>query len=104
MGFSDIPAETDPERILSALDLLDEKFDRQNARLDSHAEAINGIGMNIQWLVDNAKHLFEMFGNPQFMKMLPQMMNPAGMMDAAKQMGVDNGGGHADADRSEAAV
>lgn len=79
MGFSDIPAESEAKQILAQLD-------QQSERLDNFADAINGIGMNMQWLVDNVKHIFEMFGDPRFMSMLPKMMNPAGMQAAAKEM------------------
>lgn len=85
MSFADLPEETDAAKILAALDQLSE-------RIDAHAEAINGLGMNVQWIVDNAKGLFQMFGDPKFMQMLPNMMNPAGMMQAAKEMEAGNDG------------
>lgn len=76
MSFAEIPADTDAERIIKALDIL-------SARLDSFAQAINGLGTNQQWLIDQAQGIFQMFASPQFLAALPNMMNPAGMQEAA---------------------
>lgn len=70
MSFADIPADTDAERIVKALDVLGE-------RQDAFAEAVNNLGSNVQWIVDNVQGIFQMFSSPAFMSMLPQMM--AGM-------------------------
>jgi len=82
MGFADIPADTDLERVLKALDQMSE-------RQDKFAEAINNLGLNVQWIVDNVQGIFQMFGSPQFAAMLPQMMSggiPEAAMAAAENV------------------
>jgi hypothetical protein len=79
MSFAEPAAATDAERILQAIETMSE-------RQDNFADAINGLGANMQWIVDNVKNLFEMIGNPKFMSMLPNMMNPEGMQAAAEEM------------------
>lgn len=87
MSFAELTAETDIERVIKALDVL-------SARLDKFAEAINGLGQNQQWLIDQAQGIFQMFGNPSFLSALPGMMNPAGMQAAAEAAaGTENGNG-----------
>lgn len=72
MSFADIPADTDAERIIKALDEL-------SARQDKFAEAVNLLGANVQWIVDNAQGIFQMFQSPQFLSMLPAMAGGMGM-------------------------
>lgn len=79
MGYSDLVAETDIELLHKKIDYLYE----QQQRLVS---AVNGLGQNVQWIIDNAKGIFEMFQSPQFMAALPSMMNPAAMKAAAETM------------------
>lgn len=97
MGFSDLPEETDVKKILAACDMIAE-------RLDNFAEAINGLGMNVEWIIDRSKGIFQMFSDPRFMSALPSMMNPAGVMQAAEKMGVSNGGSDGSADAGPAAA
>lgn len=40
----------------------------------AQTEAINGLGQNVQWIIDQTKGVFEMFSNPAFASMIPQMM------------------------------
>lgn len=40
-------------------------------------DAVNGLGANIQWIIDNVQGIFQMFSSPQFMAMLPNMMGGA---------------------------
>lgn len=63
MSFADLPAETDIERVIIALDKLAETQQKQT-------EAINALGTNIQWIIDNAQGIFQMFNSPQFMSMI----------------------------------
>lgn len=78
MSFADIPADTDAERIIKALDALGE-------RQDAFAEAVNNLGSNVQWMVDNVQGIFQMFSSPAFMSMIPQML---GSMSAVPEMNV----------------
>ena len=67
MGYSDIPVQTDTERILAELANTQE-------RLQALTEAVNGLGTNVDWIVQNAQGIFQMFSNPAFMSMLPNML------------------------------
>lgn len=84
MGWPEFPAATEIELVHYKLDHLKDRQDRM-------VEAINGLGANIQWVIDNAKGIFQMFQSPEFMASLPGMMNPAAMTAAANEM-KDNGG------------
>lgn len=79
MGYSDLVADTE-------IELLHKKFDHVYAQQQRLVEAVNGLGANIQWVIDNSKGIFEMFQSPQFMAALPSMMNPAAMKAAANTM------------------
>jgi len=68
VSFADIPADTDMERVIKALDQL-------SARLDRFAEAINGLGQNQQWIIDQAQGIFQMLSSPQFLAAIPAMMS-----------------------------
>lgn len=67
MSFADLPAETDIERVIIALDKLAETQQKQT-------EAINALGTSIQWIIDNAQGIFQMFSSPQFMSMISGAM------------------------------
>lgn len=67
MSEPEFPAQTESQQILA-------KQDATNQRLDAHAAAINSIGENLQWLVDNVKSLFQMFQNPAFLGQLMSAM------------------------------
>lgn len=84
MGYADIVADTDIERLEAKLDYL---YERQNRLVD----AVNGLGKNVQWIIDNVQGIFQMFQSPQFMAALPGMMNPAAMQAAADQVKRENG-------------
>lgn len=73
MSQAEVPVMTDIERVEAKVDLLLDKH-------DALIEAVNGLGTNMQWVIDNAKNVFQMFSNPQFMAQLPTMMggNPSG--------------------------
>jgi hypothetical protein len=82
MSFTDSPEATDAEKILAALDKLNAAQLKMNERLNGHADAINGLGMNMEWLVGQAKQLFQA---------LPAMMNPAMMETVMKGMAQHGG-------------
>ena len=78
MGFPERPAETDIE----FLKRLNMEF-----REDVHdlifltgkqTEALNALGKNVQWVIDNVQGIFQMFSNPN---VINEMMTSAmGMM------------------------
>lgn len=70
MSQPETPVMTDIDRLI----LAQEETQR---RLDVQTEALNNLGANVQWIIDNAKGIFEMFSNPAFMG---QMMGQMGGM------------------------
>lgn len=67
MSAPDVPVETEAQQILS----------KQQEVLDAIGQlttAVNGLGANVQWIIDNVQGIFQMFSNPAFMAQLPQMM------------------------------
>jgi hypothetical protein len=66
VSLPEAPAQTDIERVLANQQLILE-------RLDRYAEALNGLGQNVQWMVENVQGIFQMFSNPAFLAQLPQM-------------------------------
>lgn len=76
MSAPEVPATTDIERLIAAQEKVAEALNAQTA-------AINGLGQNVQWVIDRAQGIFEMFSNPAFMSMLPQMMG--GMPDGSSE-------------------
>jgi hypothetical protein len=74
VGFSDIPAETD-------LDRLYRENAEQADRIVKLTAAVNEMGARLQWIIDRVDGIFQMFGSPQMTAMLPGMM--AGAMGAA---------------------
>lgn len=82
---------TDSEKILAAIDALANELNESRkdidslaARLDNHANGINAIGQNLNWLVENVKGIFDMFRNPMLMQ---QVM---GMFGDKNEKGEDN--------------
>lgn len=67
MSAPEAPAVTDIQKVLQNQELILEK-------LSAHATAINALGANVQWVVDNAGNIFQMFQNPAFMANLPSVM------------------------------
>jgi hypothetical protein len=53
------------------------KLDEYAAVLKEHGDAINNLGANVQWIVDNVQGIFQMFNSPQFMSMMPGMLGAA---------------------------
>ncbi len=67
MSAPETPAVTTVEQLIQAHYDLSTKVQEQT-------DAINGLGQNIQWIIDNVQGIFQMFSNPAFMQMMPQMM------------------------------
>lgn len=88
MSYADIPADTEAQQILAALDDLSQ-------RTTKLTEALNSLGANVQWLVDNCQGIFQMFNSPMFGAMLSGAMSGEGMIPGmAELMGTgepDNG-------------
>jgi hypothetical protein len=61
------PAITDIDRLI----LAQEETQR---KLDVLTDAVNGLGANVQWIIENVQGIFQMFSNPSFMANLPAMM------------------------------
>lgn len=68
MSLPETPVKTD-------IELLIESNARVEVALAKQTEALNAFGANFQWAIDQAKGIFQMFGDPAMMSMLPQMMN-----------------------------
>lgn len=73
MSAPETPVMTDIDRLILAQE-------QTQAELREVKEALNGLGANMQWVIDNAKGIFQMFSSPTFMAQLPHMMggNPNG--------------------------
>jgi hypothetical protein len=76
MSIPEPAAQTDAERIIQ---LQEETI----STLSSLVEAINGLGANQQWIVDNVKGIFEMFGSPAFMSNMMGAFNGGFAADLA---------------------
>src|SRR5215469_16980602 len=63
MSLPEFPAQTDPEKILAALE-------NQAIKIDHLTDAINGLGENLQWLINQAQGIFQVFSSPQFMSQI----------------------------------
>jgi hypothetical protein len=61
------PVQTEAVQILGALEL-------QGQRIDALTDALNGLGANVQWIIDNVQGIFQMFSNPAMMAQLSGMM------------------------------
>lgn len=68
MSLPEPAAQTEAQQILQGLAYLSE-------RVDLLITAVNGLGANQQWIVDNVKQIFEMFGSPAFMGQVMGVLN-----------------------------
>lgn len=50
---------------------------RIETALKEHADALNFLGQNVQWIVDNVQGIFQMFNSPQFASMMPGILGAA---------------------------
>lgn len=82
MSAPDYPAETEARQILS-------EIGAQAERLERLIEAVNQLGANTQWLVDNVQGVFQMFHSPMFMQMIQGALS--GQMPMAEGMILDGG-------------
>jgi len=95
VGFPETP-DTDVMYIKRELNRLNDNIEGLNDRLDKQALGINDIGKNQQWIVDNVSGIFQMFGSPQFMSQMTNMMMGANLnadgteSDAAADAGTGN--------------
>lgn len=80
MSTTEYPT-TDVELIKERLTSIENVLTGISARLDGHAVGINGIGENLQWLVQNTQGIFQMFANPAFMSQMANTMT--GLMNNA---------------------
>jgi hypothetical protein len=71
LSIPEAPATTDIERVLANQERI---LERQEALIT----AVNSLGVNVQWIIDNVQGVFQMFSNPQFLAQLPQMMGGGG--------------------------
>jgi hypothetical protein len=83
VGIPESPAVTEVQQLI-------EQQQQIEAKLTSLTDAVNLLGGNVQWIIDNVKGIFEMFSNPQFMSMLPGMMG--GVPDGGQGNFPDGGG------------
>lgn len=67
MSAPETPVTTEAVQIL-------ELQKAQAERMDQLIAAINGLGQNVQWIIDNVQGIFQVFQSPQFMAQLPAMM------------------------------
>jgi hypothetical protein len=70
MSYAETPVKTEIQQLL-------EQQAELIARQDRLVEAVNSTGEKVQWVIDRAQGIFEMFASPQMMAMLPSMMNGA---------------------------
>lgn len=86
MGFPEPAAMTDAEYLKREVTRLNDKLEAQQDRLDAQTTAINLLGKNIQWMVDNVQGIFQMFSDPN---VINQTMN--GVMSMMSGGGNDDG-------------
>lgn len=93
MSQAEAPVDTEARQILAELQ-------EQGMRIETLKDAVNSLGANVQWIIDNVKGIFEMFHNPMFGSMMSGMMaggppDLEAMQDAMTDM-EDSGDGQAD--------
>jgi hypothetical protein len=82
MSAPETPVQTEAAQILD--------LQRQTlAKLDELINALNGLGGNVQWIIDNVQGIFQMFSNPNFMGQLSGMMG--GMAGGGQAAGPADG-------------
>lgn len=87
MSLPEPAADTEAQQIIAGLQFVAD-------RLDQLIEAVNGLGANQQWIVDNVKQIFEMFGSPAFMGQVMGALNgglDSGPAAAAVYVGPESG-------------
>lgn len=71
MSFSETPAMTDAEELKAGIQVVLDKLDDIESRLDTYRDALNAQGENIAWLVQNTQGIFQTLSNPA---LISQMM------------------------------
>jgi hypothetical protein len=85
LSLPESPVKTEAQQILDGQAEIME-------RLDRHADAINSVGANLEWIVENVKGIFQMFGNPAFMSQMGAMMAQGGVANVGRpENGTDSG-------------
>jgi hypothetical protein len=82
MSYAEIPAKTEAQQILAALDNIHNEVAEIQNRLDNQATGLNNIGESLTWLVQNTQGLFQMFQSPAFLQQISSMMG--GMTNAGQ--------------------
>ena len=67
MSQAESPGPTEAQQILATQDEI-------LVLLRKLVDAVNNLGMNQQWIVDNTQGIFQFFNSPQFAAMLQQVM------------------------------
>lgn len=58
---------------LTELQEMRQEMVTQSQRLMELTDAVNGMGENLQWIIENAQGIFQMFQSPAFKSMIPMM-------------------------------
>jgi hypothetical protein len=67
MSYAEVPPGTETQQLLTKQEEVIEK-------IGALTDAVNGLGQNVQWIIDGVTPLMQMMGSPQLMSMLPGMM------------------------------
>ena len=67
MSEAEVPVPSDAEQIKNLLI-------QQNERMDRLVDAVNSLGANQQWMVENVQGIFQMFSTPAFMGQIQGML------------------------------
>jgi hypothetical protein len=84
MSLPEVPALTEAQQILVNQDV-------QAQQIASLTDAVNGLGANVQWIVDNVQGIFKMFSSPQFMTQMMGAIGNGGLTGAAEPTGPEPG-------------
>lgn len=93
MSYAETPAMTDAEflkkEIVRLNDLIEDRKDREQALVD----AVNNMGKNLQWIVENVQGIFQMFSDPGVINnMMTSMMGGNMMMGGITDGGTSEDG------------
>lgn len=64
------PVPTEAQQILRVLHDIDNELHDITTRLDAHAQGINTIGEQVNWLTENTKGIFAFMSSPMFTSQL----------------------------------
>jgi hypothetical protein len=60
--------------VLTDVQQLTAAYNNLSVIVEQQTEAINSLGANVQWIIDNVQGIFQMFQNPAFLSQMPMMM------------------------------